>query len=46
MRAKPVVFRDIGGGISLWGFDMNTRPPGAFALAERGIALPFFHPRR
>jgi hypothetical protein len=27
---KPVLFVDIDGVISLWGFDSNTRPAGAF----------------
>jgi hypothetical protein len=39
MRAKPVLFCDIDGVISLWGFDMNTRPPGAFAVID---GIPHF----
>ena len=30
VRAKPVLFVDIDGVISLWGFDSNARPAGAF----------------
>jgi hypothetical protein len=30
MRDKPVLFVDIDGVISLWGFDSNARPAGAF----------------
>lgn len=30
MREKPVLFVDIDGVISLWGFDSNARPAGAF----------------
>ena len=30
MQAKPVLFVDIDGVISLWGFDSNARPEGAF----------------
>jgi hypothetical protein len=30
LRDKPVLFVDIDGVISLWGFDSNTRPAGAF----------------
>lgn len=30
MRAKPVLFVDIDGVISLWGFAPNARPDGAF----------------
>jgi HAD domain in Swiss Army Knife RNA repair proteins len=30
MRDKPVLFVDIDGVISLWGFDSNNRPAGAF----------------
>jgi hypothetical protein len=30
MRDKPVLFVDIDGVISLWGFDTNVRPAGAF----------------
>jgi hypothetical protein len=30
LRRKPVLFVDIDGVISLWGFDSNARPPGAF----------------
>jgi hypothetical protein len=30
VRAKPLLFVDIDGVISLWGFDSNDRPPGIF----------------
>jgi len=30
MQAKPVLFVDIDGVVSLWGFDSNARPAGAF----------------
>jgi hypothetical protein len=30
MQDKPVLFVDIDGVISLWGFDSNARPAGAF----------------
>jgi hypothetical protein len=30
MHENPVLFVDIDGVISLWGFDMNVRPDGAF----------------
>lgn len=30
MQEHPVLFVDIDGVISLWGFDMNVRPEGAF----------------
>jgi hypothetical protein len=30
MQAKPVLFVDIDGVVSLWGFDSNARPDGAF----------------
>lgn len=30
LLGKPVLFVDIDGVISLWGFDSNDRPPGAF----------------
>ncbi len=30
MREKPVLFVDIDGVISLWGFDSDERPAGAF----------------
>jgi hypothetical protein len=34
MRSKPVLFCDIDGVISLWGFPHDTRPPGAFAVVD------------
>ena len=48
MQVKPVLFVDIDGVISLWGFASNTRPVGAFhnvdgamhfLSAEAGIHL-------
>lgn len=30
MQAKPLLFVDIDGVISLWGFDSDARPPGGF----------------
>ena len=34
MRAKPVLFCDIDGVISIWGWPENTRPPGAYASID------------
>jgi hypothetical protein len=34
MAAKPVLFCDIDGVISLWGFDENSRPAGAYAAVD------------
>jgi hypothetical protein len=39
MRLKPVLFCDIDGVISLWGFGEYTRPPGAFAVID---GIPHF----
>ena len=39
MRAKPLLFCDVDGVISLWGFGEDTRPPGAFASVD---GLPHF----
>jgi HAD domain in Swiss Army Knife RNA repair proteins len=39
MSVKPVLFCDIDGVISLWGFPMNSRPPGAFAVVD---GIPHF----
>jgi hypothetical protein len=39
MSAKPVLFCDIDGVISLWGFGENTRPPGAYAVVD---GIPHF----
>jgi hypothetical protein len=39
MRVKPVLFCDIDGVISLWGFGEYTRPPGAFAVID---GIPHF----
>jgi hypothetical protein len=34
MRGKPLLFCDIDGVISLWGFPNDTRPPGVYAVVE------------
>jgi hypothetical protein len=34
MQDKPLLFVDIDGVISLWGFDSNARPAGAFHNVE------------
>jgi HAD domain in Swiss Army Knife RNA repair proteins len=34
MQGKPVLFVDIDGVISLWGFPTNARPPGAFHTVD------------
>ena len=34
MQDKPLLFIDIDGVISLWGFDPNSRPTGAFHPVE------------
>ncbi|MCW2986524.1 MAG: hypothetical protein JWR63_4094 [Conexibacter sp.] len=39
MTGKPVLFCDIDGVISLWGFDEYTRPPGAYAVVD---GIPHF----
>jgi hypothetical protein len=39
MQAKPLLLMDIDGVISLWGFDMDMRPPGAFAVID---GIPHF----
>jgi hypothetical protein len=39
MQAKPLLFCDIDGVISLWGFPTDSRPPGAFAVVE---GIPHF----
>jgi hypothetical protein len=33
-RQKPLLLVDVDGVISLWGFDPNRRPPGAFASVD------------
>ena len=33
-QAQPVLYVDVDGVISLWGFDPNSRPPGAFASVD------------
>jgi hypothetical protein len=39
MSGKPVLFCDIDGVISLWGFGEDSRPPGAFASVD---GIPHF----
>jgi hypothetical protein len=39
MTAKPALLCDIDGVISLWGFEMNTRPPGDYAMVD---GIPHF----
>jgi Swiss Army Knife RNA repair-like protein len=39
MQAKPLLLMDIDGVISLWGFEMDMRPPGAFAVID---GIPHF----
>ncbi|MDX6716063.1 MAG: hypothetical protein QOH30_2621 [Baekduia sp.] len=34
MRDKPLLFCDIDGVISLWGFPVDTRPPGVYAVVD------------
>lgn len=34
MRHKPILFVDVDGVISLWGFAQDERPPGAFASVD------------
>jgi len=37
--AKPILYVDVDGVISLWGFDPNSRPDGAFAQVD---GIPHF----
>ncbi len=39
MQEKPVLYVDVDGVISLWGFAPDTRPPGAFAVVD---GIPHF----
>jgi hypothetical protein len=39
MQEKPVLYVDVDGVISLWGFDPDSRPPGAFAVVD---GIPHF----
>jgi hypothetical protein len=39
MQEKPVLYVDVDGVISLWGFDPNERPAGAFAVVD---GIPHF----
>ncbi len=39
MQEKPLLYVDVDGVISLWGFDPDTRPPGAFAAVD---GIPHF----
>lgn len=34
MQHKPILFVDVDGVISLWGFDQDHRPPGAFTTVD------------
>ncbi|HMJ32676.1 MAG TPA: hypothetical protein VK501_02075 [Baekduia sp.] len=34
MCGKPLLFCDIDGVISLWGFPVDTRPPGVYAVVD------------
>ncbi len=34
MPHKPILFVDVDGVISLWGFDHDARPPGAFTTVD------------
>ena len=34
MQDKPVLYVDVDGVVSLWGFDSDRRPPGAFAAVD------------
>ena len=39
MQEKPLLFVDVDGVISLWGFDPDKRPTGAFAVVD---GIPHF----
>jgi hypothetical protein len=39
MQEKPLLYVDVDGVISLWGFDPNERPPGALAVVD---GIPHF----
>src|SRR5215213_6988969 len=39
MQEKPLLYVDVDGVISLWGFDPDKRPPGAFAVVD---GIPHF----
>jgi HAD domain in Swiss Army Knife RNA repair proteins len=39
MQAKPLLLVDIDGVVSLWGFPLDVRPPGAFAVID---GIPHF----
>jgi hypothetical protein len=39
MQGKPLLYVDVDGVISLWGFDPDTRPSGAFAVVD---GIPHF----
>src|SRR3712207_5834850 len=39
MQEKPPLFVDVDGVISLWGFDPDKRPPGAYAVVD---GIPHF----
>jgi hypothetical protein len=39
LQEKPLLFVDVDGVISLWGFDPNRRPPGSFTVVD---GIPHF----
>ena len=39
MQEKPILYVDVDGVISLWGFDPNSRPPGSFTVVD---GIPHF----
>jgi hypothetical protein len=39
MQEKPVLYVDVDGVISLWGFDADKRPPGTFTVVD---GIPHF----
>ena len=39
LRHKPLLYVDVDGVVSLWGFDPGRRPPGAFAAVD---GIPHF----
>ena len=39
MQEKPVLYVDVDGVISLWGFELDNRPPGSFAAVD---GIPHF----
>ncbi|HEV2999392.1 MAG TPA: HAD domain-containing protein [Solirubrobacteraceae bacterium] len=39
MQGKPILFVDVDGVISLWGFAADSRPPGSFTVVD---GIPHF----